>query len=155
MVNLRPWAAAAYVAGAWVADPPQRDTVSDAGPCDKPTGRLGQESAMVPAGASSVQICVALGSSPRAGYRTITSSEAVGQLAQALNRLPTQVSTSSCPGRGLREQRPYDLLFQYPDGAPVHVRVYAHCQPGIDNGSLQALENGSVVPLIEQALDRH
>jgi hypothetical protein len=155
MVNLRPWAAAAIAAGAWLPHPPQRPTVRDSGPCgDNSVGRVGQGSAMVPAGATSVAICVALSSAPHAGQRTVTSSGAVGGLAQALNRSPTQVSTSACVGDG-HQQQPYELVFRYADGPAVHVRVDAHCRPAIDNGSLQAADAGSVVPLIEQSLGRH
>jgi hypothetical protein len=154
MLNLRPWAAAGYAAGAWVSDPPHLTPVSDRGPCsDKSQGRLGQESAMVPAGARSVQICVASSFSPHAGYRTVTSSEAVAKLAQAFHRLPTQVSKSFCRGDG-HQQPPYELAFRYSEGPAVHVRVDSHCRPAIDNGSLQAADAGSVVPLIEQALGR-
>jgi hypothetical protein len=155
MLNLRPWAAAAYSSGVWVLDPPRPDRPRDPDPCDMTLGRLGQDSAMVPTGATSVQICVALGSGPHAGYRTVTNSGAASPLARVLNRLPTRVSTSACVSRGLLRHEPYDLLFRYADGPPVHVRVDAQCRPSIDNGSLQAVDAESVVPLIEQALGRH
>jgi hypothetical protein len=152
--NLRPWAAAAYTAGAWVANPryPAR---SGLGPCDVPTlGRLGQESTMVPAGATSVRICVPLTSSPHSHYRAVTTSNSVAELVRELDRLPTQFSTSSCVGDSHR-QLPYKLIFRYAEGPDVSVQVDAHYRPAIDNGSLQAADAGSVVPLIEQALDRH
>ncbi len=155
LVNLLPWASAAYTGGVWVGDPPHRPRVADAGPCGAESdGRRGQESAMVPAGATSVQICVPLSSSAHPRYRTVTTSTGVAALARAFDRLPTQVSTSSCVGDGHR-QLPYELAFRYADGPAVHVRVDVHCRPGVDNGSLQAADTGSVVPLIEQALAGH
>ena len=127
----------AFASGRWPAPSP----VS----CKRPyqdTGRLGQDTAMVPAGATSVTICA-----PKARTRT-TSYQG---LVAALNRLPTQPSTHSCSGTP-SPSTSYQLFFSYPEGPPVMVSILIGCHPAIDNDDLQANSASSVMPVIQQLL---
>ena len=129
----------AFTSGRWPASPP----VS----CNRPyqdIGRLGQGTAMVPAGSTSVTICA-----PKARTRTLTSG--YHALVSALNRLPTRPSTVGCSGTpGLSGA--YDIFFSYPEGPPVLVSILIGCHPAIGNGDLQATSASSVVPVVRQLL---
>jgi hypothetical protein len=107
-------------------------------------GRLGQETAMVPPGSTSLLICPA-GRMMRSGY---------GRLVGALNSLPTSVSTRQCSERGT-SRRQYRLLFSYREGPPAVVEVTAGCYPQIDNMSLQAYSAHTVLPIIDRLLRSH
>jgi hypothetical protein len=74
------------------------------------------------------------------------------KLVSALNQLPTSTSTSACNGNGSPDARMYELLFGYADGPSVLVRVFTDCTPAVDNGSLQANDPGTIVPLITALL---
>jgi hypothetical protein len=129
----------AFASGRW----PARTPVS----CNRSyqdTGRLGQGTAMVPAGSTSVTICA-----PHA--RTVTTS--YHALVSALNRLPTRPSTHGCSGTP-GPSGTYQIFFSYPGGPPVLVSILVGCQPAIDNGDLQATSASSVIPVIRQLLNR-
>jgi hypothetical protein len=127
----------AFRSGRWPATPPAT--------CKAPGGgRLGQETAMVPPGSTSLLICPA-GHVLRAGY---------GQLVATLNSLPNSVSTRQCSERG-KSKREYRLVFSYRQGPPVVVDVMAGCFPQIDNMSLQAYSARTVFPIIERLLSSH
>lgn len=128
----------AFASGRWPAPRPVscNGTFQD-------IGRLDQDTAMVPAGSTSLTICA-----PKA-HRTITSGYQA--LVRALDRLPTRVSTRSCsgsPGPGSY----YQLLFSYPEGPAVSVSIAVGCHPEIDNLDLQSASASSVMPLVRQLL---
>jgi len=126
----------AFHSGRWPPEPPaacKGRTVS--------AGRLGQETAMVPPGSTSLLICPA-GRVIGSGY---------GRLAAALNALPTRLSTRSCSERGPSRQQ-YQLLFSYPKGPPALVDIRTGCYPEIDSLSLQANSARSVLPIIKRLL---
>jgi hypothetical protein len=113
--------------------------------CPRPRqdiGRLGQDAAMVPAGATSVTICAPKTRTLTSGYQTLVS---------ALNRLPTRPSTGSCSGTPSRSAG-YQLLFSYPEGPPVLVSILSGCHPEIDNLGLQADSASSILPVIQHLL---
>jgi hypothetical protein len=144
--------AAAYAAGRWVPAPPPRVSPTDDNPCwVVRSGRLGQETAMVPADPVSVQVCKATVGSRDVGYETRTATAGYRDLVERLNALPTQVSRSGCQGHGTQTVF-YQLLFRYAVGPPVRLRVDADCDPSIDNQSLQARDATNVLPLIESLL---
>jgi hypothetical protein len=129
----------AFTSGWWPARPPVA--------CNRPyqdIGRLGQATAMVPAGSTSVTICA-----PKARTRTLTSGYQA--LVSALNRLPTRPSTHSCSGTPAPSGF-YRIFFSYSEGPPVLVSILVGCHPAIDNDDLQATSASSVVPVIRQLL---
>lgn len=128
--------------GRWPARPPSS--------CSGSGGRLGQESAMVPAGSTGLLICSPDAHAIRSGYQVLVS---------ALNSLPTRVSTRGCSHRrpagtklAGRFHRTYWLQFSYPTGPPVLVYFHLGCYPEIDNLSLQANSASRIVPLIRRLL---
>ena len=105
---------------------------------------------MVPAGSTALVICSPHARVIGSGYRALVS---------ALNSLPARASTRSCTGRrpagarpASRPGRSYRLLFSYPQGPPVIVRILLGCYPEIDNLSLQADSAASIIPLIDKLL---
>jgi hypothetical protein len=129
----------AFASGRW----PARQPVS----CNRSyqdIGRLGQDSAMVPAGSTSVTICA-----PKARPRTLTSGYQA--LVSALNRLPARSSTRSCSGSP-GPSTSYQVFFSYPEGPPVMVTILVGCHPAIDNLDLQSDNASSVMPVIQQLL---
>jgi hypothetical protein len=137
MGAIGPQVSKAFASGRWPARPP----VS----CNSASGRLGQDTAMVPAGATSVTICATK------AHRTVTSGYQT--LVRALDRLRTGPSDGSCsmlPGSSSGPD--YELLFSYPEGPAAAVFVNADCHPAIDNGNLQSASASSVVPIIQQLL---
>jgi hypothetical protein len=114
--------------------------------CNRPyqdIGRLGQDTAMVPAGSASATICA-----PNAP--TVTTS--YQGLVSALNRLPTRPSTHSCSGTP-GPSAAYQIFFSYPVGPPVLVSILVGCHPAIDNDDLQATSASSVIQVIRQLLN--
>jgi hypothetical protein len=137
--TIGPQVTKAFTSGRW----PARPLVACNGKSSQEIGRLGQDTAMVPTGATSLTICA-----PKA-HRTITSG--YQDLVQALDRLPTRRSTRTCsgsPGPGSF----YELLFSYREGPPVMVDVIVGCYPAIDNLGLQSASASSVMPIIQQLL---
>jgi hypothetical protein len=136
-----PAASTAFASGRW----PARTPVS----CNRSyqdIGRLGQGTAMVPAGSTSVTICA-----PKARTRTLTSGYQA--LVSALNRLPTRPSTHSCSGTP-GPSGAYQVFFSYPEGPPILVSILVGCHPAVDNNGLQATSASSVMPVIQQLLNR-
>jgi len=132
-----PTVSKAFASGRW----PARTPVS----CNRPyqdIGRLGQDTAMVPAGSTSATICA-----PHA--RTVTTS--YQGLVSALNRLPTRPSTHSCSGTP-GPSSAYQIFFSYPVGPPVLVSILVGCHPAIDNDDLQATSASGVIQVIRQLL---
>ena len=132
-----PTVSKAFASGRW----PARTPVS----CNRPyqdIGRLGQDTAMVPAGSTSATICA-----PHA--RTVTTS--YQGLVSALNRLPTRPSTHSCSGTP-GPSSAYQIFFSYPVGPPVLVSILVGCHPAIDNDDLQATSASGVILVIRQLL---
>jgi hypothetical protein len=128
----------AFASGRWPAPRPAS--------CTRPRqdiGRLGQDTAMVPAGSTSVTICAPKARTLTSGYQT---------LVQALNRLPTRSSTGSCSPSPGPSAPQYQLLFSYPEGPPVSVFILSGCHPEIDNGDLQSGSASSILPVIQQLL---
>ena len=93
----------AFASGRWPARQPAA--------CNQPfpdIGRLGEDTAMVPAGTTSLIICVS------GKARTFTSGYQA--LVRALNRLPTLPSTGMCSPSPATSAAMYQLLFSYPEG---------------------------------------
>ncbi|HLQ54822.1 MAG TPA: hypothetical protein VK162_11170 [Streptosporangiaceae bacterium] len=128
----------AFASGRW----PARQPVS----CNRPgqdIGRLGQDTAMVPAGSTSLTICAPTARTLTSGYQTLVS---------ALNSLPARPSTRSCSPTPRPSAPKYQLLFSYPQGPPVLVSIISGCHPEIDNLSLQSNSASSILPIIQQLL---
>jgi hypothetical protein len=135
-----PAVSTAFASGRW----PARTPVS----CNRSyqdIGRLGQGTAMVPAGSTSVTICA-----PNARTRTLTSGYQA--LVSALNRLPTRPSTHGCSGTP-GPSGAYQIFFSYPEGPPVLVSILIGCHPAIGNDDLQATSASSVMPVVRQLLN--
>jgi len=131
----------AFRSGRW----PPRQRVSCTGP-NLAAGRRGQETTMVPPGATSLVICAPAAHSIRSGYQALVA---------ALDSLPTRLSTRQCSEvhrPSARSRRGYRLLFSYPAGPPVLVVIAAACYPAIDNLSLQANSASSILPIISRLL---
>jgi hypothetical protein len=129
-------AAKALRTGDWPARPQQVSCGSG--------GRLGQETAMVPAGSTSLTIC--------AGRIVRRLTSGYQDLVAALNALPTRTSTFGCQSRPPFHGQNYQLGFGYPQGPPVQVWITAYCFPAIDNFSLQANSAKGIVPIIQWLL---
>jgi hypothetical protein len=128
----------AFASGRW----PAPQSVS----CTRPRqdiGRLGQDTAMVPAGWTSLTICAPKAHRLTSGYQP---------LVLALNRLPTRPSTRSCSPSPKPSAPVYQLLFSYPEGPPVSVFIVSGCYPEIDNLGLQSNSASSILPIIRQLL---
>lgn len=111
------------------------------------TGRYGQQSRLVPAGAVGLDICRSTGGP----FQTIAHvTGGFGALVDALNGKPTTTSTNSCSisTTGLT----YNLTFRYASGPPVEVRYIKGCVPAIDNSSLQSTDDGHLIPQIEELI---
>jgi hypothetical protein len=134
-----PAASKAFASGRW----PARQPVSCNGSYQD-VGRLGQDSAMVPAGSTSVTICA-----PKA--RPITLTSGYQALVSALNRLPARSSTRRCSGTP-GPSSSYRVFFSYSKGPPVMVSILIGCHPAIDNLDLQSDSASSVLPVIQQLL---
>ncbi|HEV2886915.1 MAG TPA: hypothetical protein VGX49_08395 [Jatrophihabitans sp.] len=131
-----------YHAGHWTAPPTPSSACASTG-----TGRYGQQTSLVPEGATAVSICQPTATDGGSSQRTIHSG--FSTLIAALNQLPTHTTTNSCqeqanPGTG----DIYNLLFSYPTGPPVLVNVFENCLPAIHNGNLQADNATDVLPLV-------
>ena len=130
----------AFSSGRW----PARQAVA----CNQPfqdIGRLGEDTAMVPAGETSLTICVS-GKAHRfaSGYQA---------LVRALNRLPTRSSTGICtPSPASSLPTWYNLYFSYPQGPSASVSIAVGCHPAIENAYLQSDSASSVLPIIRQLL---
>ena len=140
---------AAIDTGRWPA-PPAPGPGGD--PCQKRAiGRLGQETRMVPDRPESVQICEITLGGKHEQYRTVTVRKKLGDLVDALNRPPVTLSSWGCQGLG-HESVVYEARFAYAEGPDVLVRVDPHCDPSIDNRSLQARDAGQVVAILRRLL---
>jgi len=128
----------AFASGRWPAPQP----VSCARP-RQDIGRLGQDTAMVPAGSTSLIICATKAHTLTSGYQP---------LVLALNRLPTRPSTRSCSPSPRPSAPMYQLLFSYPQGPPVSVFIISGCYPEIDNLGLQSNSASNILPVIQQLL---
>jgi hypothetical protein len=126
----------AFTSGRWPARQPAA--------CNRPgqdTGRLGQDTAMVPPGSTSLTICTPAARTLTTGYQALTS---------ALTSLPARPSTHTCSGGPPTPF--YQLLFSYPHGPPVQVTIAGSCHPAIDNGSLQSPTARTILPIIQHLL---
>jgi hypothetical protein len=107
-------------------------------------GRLGEDKAMVPAGATSVTICTSgKGRTFTSGYQAVV---------RALNRLPTEPSTGMCSPSPPTSAAMYQLLFSYPEGPLVSVEIAVGCYPEVSGGDFQSNRASSVMPVIQQLL---
>ena len=128
----------AFASGRWPTPPP----ASCQGVRD--VGRLGEDRALVPAGATSLTICLSgRGRTFTSGYQAV---------ADALDRLPTQASKGYCSTSPASSAPMYQLLFAYPEGPLVSVYVAGGCYPEVGGLDLQARSASSVLPIIEQLL---
>jgi hypothetical protein len=107
-------------------------------------GRLGEDVAMVPAGATSLTICTS------GKARTFTSGYQA--VVGALNRLPTRPSTGMCSPSPESSASMYQLLFSYPEGPLVSIDIAIGCYPEIGGLDLQSYRASSVLPIIQQLL---
>lgn len=129
----------AFTSGRW----PAHRALSCRGGGGAGAGRLGQDLAMVPPGATSLSIC--------GGHGGPTFTAGFGGVVSALNALPTTPSDRQCSMTS-RHGRFYSLFFGYPEGPAVQVTVNSRCFPAIDNGSLQAGSARTIVPIIARLL---
>lgn len=111
--------------------------------CDSGSGRLGQETEMVPAGSTRLLICDWDPHEIRTGYAS---------LVDALNELPTKQSTRGCSSSPAESAQTYKLVFGYPVGPPVALYIAEGCFPEVDNLSLQSERADSIRPIIDQLL---
>lgn len=144
--NLSRQALSWYKAQHWVATPGSDDACEPSG-----FGRFGQQSSMVPGHPVSVSVCEASAVGRKATQRIENSG--VDRLAKTLNALRTSPLKGTCErsGQPLTE---YNLLFGYAQGPPVNVSLLRSCTPAINNGSLQANDPTTVLPLIQELLQR-
>lgn len=127
---------AAYQTGTW--KPVRPDD-----PCRGSAGRRGQNERMVPGEPVSVLVCR---NDPygKRSPRLEHGRQVAEALAVALNSLDTWPSEHGCQRIEGVDDSEFQLLFSYPDGPPADVRVSTGCDPGIDNGLLQAAFNDPV-----------
>lgn len=136
-------ASAWYKAQHWIATPNSNAA------CIPSFGRLGQESRMVPGHPVSVSVCEE--STPggvKAPQRTETSG--AERLASALNALRTNPWQSTCTPQEKPPFTRYHLVFGYAQGPSLNVTVVPNCR--VINGSLQANDVTTVLPLIQELL---
>ncbi len=129
----------AFASGRW----PARTPVS----CNRSyqdIGRLGQGTAMVPAGSTSVTICAPKCAHTHAHLRL--PGPGLGAQPAADPPLDPRLF------RHARPFRAYEIFFSYPEGPPVLVSILIGCHPAIGNGDLQATSASSVVPVVRQLL---
>lgn len=115
--------ATAYDSGSWPAPP------APTGCAGGGTGRAGQEDALVPAGWTSLSVCVG-SDTPRE-----LSAEDAARVVEVLGELDTAPGTNSCSGNAPTS---YNLLFGYEDGPPVGIWFAPGCEPALHGGSLDA-----------------
>lgn len=120
--------AAALDAGAWTT-PPQRDADQRCVP--ERTGRLGQDTALLPAGATSLVLCRVAGDGV---VRRTATAEQRAMVEDVLSDPVAVPSTGGCDGGGDL----HELVARYPSGPSVLVRFVDRCRPDVDNGSLAA-----------------
>ncbi|MGS2640100.1 hypothetical protein [Streptosporangium sp. LJ11] len=120
----------AYRTGTW--SPARPDD-----PCHGFPGRRGQNERMVPGEPVSVLVC-GQASYDRPSPRLEHGGPTAEALAATLNSLDTRPSENVCRGGGGAQGDTLLLLFGYPEGPPAAVRVLTDCDPGVNNGLLQA-----------------
>lgn len=121
----------AYRAGTWKLVRPDD-------PCRGSTGRRGQDERMVPEGPLSVLVCEEAVSSDDRPPRLEHGRQVATALAETLNSPDTRPSANSCQQIAGMDDRTLRLLFAYADGPPAGVQISMGCDPGINNGLLQA-----------------
>lgn len=126
----------AYATGAWVnGERDAADVEPDA--CNVgPTGRLGQEHAMVPGTPTLLTLC-------RPGGHAVTTTN-FARLLRLLDSRDTSPTSSSCqPDDESAEIAAYEARFSYAQGPPVVVNITSNCEPKLSNRSLDANDDGS------------
>lgn len=137
---------ASYTAGTWT----QPAVPATGYPCTGgPTGRLGQDTLLVPPDPISVEICHE--SDATTGRRSITLTTGYTDLIDTINQLPTRESGSKCSVITSSTTH-YLLLFRYTEGPSVLLHVLPGCQPAIFNGNLGTDDAAPVLTHIEQLL---
>lgn len=132
--------AASFDAGAWVAEPSIDDGPGGACPFG-PAGRAGQETELVPAGWTTLTVCVQDGTGPAPSRISDDRAEAVADLLNALPTEPGGGFGASCdqrlevPGD---DDRTRFLRWTYPNGRAVLVIPFIGCDAPLANGSLSA-----------------
>jgi len=148
-------AIAAYRSGGWT--PPAK--IAEDG-CRVTTGRLGQERALVPGAPDSVLVCQGLGTGgvpPNAVGRSRVGTTADRlALVATLSALPTEPNQSLSLAHCIEpaQLRYYFVTFSYRVGPPVTVSLVPGCTPAIHNGSLQASDASTVLPIVQRVLAR-
>lgn len=135
---------AAYRSGSW-------PTARSDQPCAVTgVGRMGQEAALVPSGATSVDLCKSIGS-----FTVGHAEPDADRIAGALNNLPTSPMTGGgCFGWYANEEAGYRLVFHYEAGADavVSVETSKDCANQVSNGSLRSSGAAAIVALLDQLL---
>jgi hypothetical protein len=146
-VGIGPQTRTAYGSGRWT-DPYTPTSCANPG-----VGRLGQQGAMVPLGAVTLDICVPTGANR--GWRDVRAdpSELV-ELARLLDNEPSRTSTDGCSSNYVINYT-YELIFRYLVGPPVVVEMSLGCSPPLDNGSLQVVEGSAVIDNVNAYLVQH
>ena len=146
---------ASYDRGAWAGAetwvPPGEEILG--GPCGgmHRAGRLGDERAIVPAGAVSLVVC---DSSPAgSGAVTIDDPARVAQAAGVVNGLDRGRGDGSCSMLD-PDAAPSDVtfVFRYAAGPPVVVRADPNCRPGVLSGRFAVDDPTSLVAYAERLL---
>jgi hypothetical protein len=142
--NLRLQASGAALGGRWKPLPP-----TDQDGCPQTAGRLRQQDRLVPERPVLLQVC-----RPGKQSRAVTAKQGdLARLMAELNRVPTTPwdYEFQCGSAGSPSAQ-YVLTFSYRVGPPVQIEIQEGCHPEIDNGSLQASDASSVLPLIKHLL---
>jgi hypothetical protein len=150
--NIAGWAASWYRAGHWVSAQPQLSSPQATGltVCEQGlSGRLGQQKALVPPGAITVQACegkAATPVEPIAGHQ---------DLLTALAKLKTTPVANSTCNPGSKPFGYYVLRFGYAQGPPVDINIITNGGPAcfLNNGSLEAGRVETVLPALQRLLE--
>jgi hypothetical protein len=149
--NLSQYARDALSTGTWQLAGPK--TV-DGCPAPTTSGRLGQETALVPDIPISVQVCAfpRRDSSPPVVGRVMTGA-VVHTLVDALGSLPTKRWIPlNCPVTPGSNSQTYVATFSYSLGPPLQLTIAPACGDAVYNGSLQASDGGAMILEQVQAL---
>jgi hypothetical protein len=137
--------AASFDASAWVDDPPNPFVMPEDACPRGPTGRAGQERAMVPDGWDEVVVCRSGEGQPERTARTL-APEPAAAVVRLLNGLPQIESEFGGSGASCDQRLTVpgddggqaELVVGYPAGRAVRVIPFVGCEPPIGNGSLSA-----------------
>jgi len=111
----------------------------------------------VPDAPTSVAIC--RGATGEYAFETTVAKRVLtgvraSDLARQLDALPARPSLHECDGSRGPVSPTYQLVFRYPAGTPVEVKVATWCNPPIDNGSLQVEDATPIADVLDQLVPK-